>query len=71
MFLKIIQTFLEVAEMKMLFLRKVSSKCPKILNTLFHIILAWILLFMQLFLKLLNGMANGVDPDQMSPSGAV
>ena len=71
MFLKIIQTFLEVAEMKMLFLLKVSSKCPKILNTLFHIILAWILLFMQLFLKLLNGMANGVDPDQMSPSGAV
>ena len=43
----------------------------KILNTLFHIILALILLFMQLFLKMLSGMANSVDPDQTAPSGAV
>ena len=40
------------------------GKCPKILNTLFHTILAKILLFMQLFLKILNRMANSVDPDQ-------
>ena len=26
---------------------------------------------MQLFLKILNGMANSVDPDQTAPSGAV
>ena len=26
---------------------------------------------MQLFLKILSGMANGVDPDQTAPSGAV
>ena len=26
---------------------------------------------MQLFLKLLSGMANSVDPDQTAPSGAV
>ena len=44
------------------------SKCPKISDTLFHIILAYILLFMQLFLKILSGMANSVDPDQTAPS---
>ena len=47
------------------------GKCPKISNTLFHSLLAKILLFMQQFLKLLNGMANSVDPDQTAPSGAV
>ena len=26
---------------------------------------------MQLFLKILSGMANSVDPDQTAPSGAV
>ena len=46
-------------------------KCPKISNTLFHTILAAILLFMQLLLKMLSGMANSVDPDQTAPSGAV
>ena len=33
--------------------------------------MAWILLFMQLFLKILNGIANIIDPDQNAPSGAV
>ena len=47
------------------------SKCPKISNTLFHIFSAKILLFMQLFLKILSGMANSVDPDQTAPEGAV
>ena len=47
------------------------SKCSKISNILFHIILALIMFFMQLFLKILNGMANSVDPDQTAPSGAV
>ena len=28
------------------------------------------LLFMQLFLKTLSGKANGVEPDQTSPSGS-
>ena len=27
--------------------------------------------FMQLFPKILSGIANGVDPDQTAPSGAV
>ena len=40
------------------------GKCPKTSNTLFHTFLAQILLFMQLFLKILSGMANCVDPDQ-------
>ena len=29
------------------------------------------MLFMQLFLKMLSGMANNVDPDQTASSGAV
>ena len=29
--------------------------------------LAWILFFMQLFLKVLSGIANSVDPDQSAP----
>ena len=45
------------------------SKCPKILNTLFHAILAKLLLFMQLFLEILSGMANIIDPDQTAPKG--
>ena len=36
----------------------------QISNTLFHTILASILLFMLLLLKILSGMANSVDPDQ-------
>ena len=29
------------------------------------------MIFMQLFLKILSGVANSVDPDQSAPSGAV
>ena len=47
------------------------SKCPKILNILVHTFLAKILLFMQLFLKMLRGMANSEDPDQTASSGTV
>ena len=47
------------------------SKCPKILNTLFHTFFGVFSLLMQLFLKMLSGMANSVDPDQTAPSGAV
>ena len=37
-------------------------KCPKISNTLFHTFLfAYFLLFMQLILKILSGIANSVD----------
>ena len=43
----------------------------KNLNTLFHTYMAESLLFMQLFLKILSGMANSVDPDQTAPKGAV
>ena len=50
---------------------KHDGNCPKISNTLFHTILAQILLFMQLFLKILSGMAYSIDPDQTAPSGAV
>ena len=39
------------------------SKCPKISNTFIPFISAQILLFMQLYLKKLSGMANSVDPD--------
>ena len=52
-------------------LQDTYGKCPKISNTLFHTILASILLFMLLLLKILSGMANSVDPDQTAPSGAV
>ena len=41
------------------------------LQTLFHTFLAYFLLFMQLFLKILRGMASSVDPGQTAPSGAV
>ena len=44
-----------------------GKNCPKIWNTLFHTILAKILLFMQLFLKVFGGMTNNVDPDQTAP----
>ena len=39
--------------------------CPKISNTFFHTFyFIKILLFMQLFFKILSGMVNSVDPDQ-------
>ena len=41
------------------------------MDTLFGTILAYILLFMQLFLNILSGMSNSVGPDQTAPSGAV
>ena len=47
------------------------GKCPKISDTFFHNICAYILFFMQLSLKILSGMANSVDPDQTAPEGAV
>ena len=40
-------------------------------RTLLHTFFAQILLFIQLFLKILSGQANSVDPDQTAPSGAV
>ena len=36
-------------------------------NTLFHTFFALILLFIQLFPKILSGMVNSVDPDQTAP----
>ena len=33
--------------------------------------LAVLLLLVRLFLKILSGMANSVDPDQTAPAGAV
>ena len=39
-----------------------SAYDPKILNTLFHTFLSWILLFMKLFLKTSIRMVNSVDP---------
>ena len=48
------------------------GKCPKILNTLFHIIIyTKFCFFMHLLLKILSGIANSVDPDQTAPLGAV
>ena len=44
------------------------GKYPKISNTLFHTHFAEILLFMQLFLKILSEKANSADPDQTAPS---
>ena len=44
--------------------------CPNISTTIFHCFLAQVLLFMQLFLKILCGMANCVDPDQTALEGA-
>ena len=40
-----------------------SGKFPKILNTLFHTPLALVLLFVQLFLAILSGTTNSIDPD--------
>ena len=48
-----------------------NGKCPKISNTLFHTFLAYIFIFIQLFLKILSGMANRIDQDQTASSGAV
>ena len=50
---------------------KLFGKYPKNSNTIIHTILAKILLFKQLFLKILSEMANSVDPDQTAPQGAV
>ena len=47
------------------------GKCPKISNILFHMFLAFSFLFIQLFIKILSGMVNSVDPDQTAPLGAV
>ena len=44
------------------------GKCPEILTTDF---LASILLFMQLFLKILSEMANSADRDQNAPSSLI
>ena len=47
------------------------GKCSKILNVLFRTyISANIFVFMPLFPKILGGMANSVDPDQTTASGA-
>ena len=43
------------------------SECPKISNNLFQSFFAWILLFMQLCLKIFSGMVNSIDPDQAAP----
>ena len=51
--------------------KTIYGKCSKIWNTLFHTFLAKILPFMLLFLKILTGMTNSVDPDQTAHSGAV
>ena len=40
-------------------------------QTLIPYFLAKILLFIQLLLRILSGMANSVDSDQTAPSGAV
>ena len=45
------------------------GKCP-ISNTLFHNFLPIYFVFMHLLHKLLSRMGNGVDPDQITPSGA-
>ena len=39
------------------------GKCPRISNTLLLTFLAYILLFMQLFLKRFSGISNSVDDD--------
>ena len=44
-------------------------KCPKISNILFHTFLANISIYMQLFLKTLQGITNSVDNDQQSNLG--
>ena len=43
----------------------------KVSNTLFHTFFYLNTAFMQLYLKILSGMANRVDPDQSAPEGAV
>ena len=42
------------------------NKCPLILSTLYHTSGDLVLLFMQLFLNILCGTANSVNPDQMA-----
>ena len=48
----------------------VNTLYPKISITLFYSVLALILLYMHLLLKMLSGMANIVDPDQTAPEVA-
>ena len=50
---------------------KTYGKCPNILTLYSILFFAYFLLFMQLFLKILSGMSNSVDPDQTTPSGTV
>ena len=47
------------------------NKCPRISNILFHTFLPKFCFFFSCLLKILSKMANGVDPDQTNPSGAV
>ena len=51
-------------------LQTVYGKCSKILNFILYFF-TQILLFMQLFLKILRGMAKSADPDQTSPSDQI
>ena len=44
--------------------KPVYGKCTTISITLFHTFWPKFCIFMQLFLKLLNGLANSVDSDQ-------
>ena len=41
------------------------------MHNLLHTVLDQRLFFRQLFLKMLNGIANSVDPDQAAPEGEV
>ena len=41
-----------------------NSKCPEILNIYYGLNFVVVFFFMQLFLKVLSGMANNEDPDQ-------
>ena len=47
------------------------GRCPKISNTLLDTFLAYIVLFLQSFLKIFGEMAQSVDPDQTAPEGAI
>ena len=43
------------------------GKCPKNLNTIPYFLFCQHFAFMQMFLKIISGMANSVDPDQTAP----
>ena len=55
------KTFLEIRK---------YGKCPKISNFVPYLFCQHFA-FTHLFLEILSGMANSVDPDQTAPSGAV